>query len=127
MVCKSLRRLRVFGSGEEVDADSAKDALEALNDVMHSWYAEGLKYEHTPLGLNDDFPLPAKFNLGVSAMLAIRIADDFNGGRVTPKMALDAKEGMEKLEQEFRNRQKAAFDPVFAYMNSRNIYNGHIK
>lgn len=55
-ICDSaLRRLRIVGAGQDVDADDANVALERLNDMLQSWLGKGVNVAHQTLALTDEF------------------------------------------------------------------------
>lgn len=113
--------MRVLAAGEEMDQTDAAEALEVLNDMMHSWASEGMDYTHTSLALGDTFPLASSLHQGVKAMLAVRLADDYMGGQLTPGIARDASNGMKQLLNTYITLVDSEFDPVFNNMNRRYI------
>jgi len=106
----ALRRIGKIGNKQSVDADLARDVLEALNSLMHAFTNRGLSYTHTALTLNDPFPLGEHHNQGVIAILAHRISDDYAPEAVTPKLARDVNDGWAALRKEFFNIPKSRFD-----------------
>ena len=98
---KALNRLNVVAAGEEPSSDSLLGAVEALSDMIAAWEAEGLQ--------GDVLPLPKRFEQGVTAMLAIRLAEDF-GATPGPVLLRDAERGERQLEAAFLGVPKSVFD-----------------
>lgn len=118
-ILSTLKRMRVLAGDEDMDQQDAQDALQALNDMMFEWGAKGMSYEHTELTLNDEFPLAGGLHNGVKAMLAVRLADDFLGGAVSPVIARDANAGERLVMKTYYILEDSSFDPVHLHMNRR--------
>lgn len=93
IVTRALKRLRVLGAGEEPAAEDAADGLAALNSMIASWEGKGVK-------VATDIPLDARFEQGVVAMLAVRLAPD-HGKQVDAVTAQDADDGWRALQAAF--------------------------
>ena len=70
---RALKRLGIVQSGESASSVDIADASEALNAMIESWNAEGLS--------GNAIPYDSRFEHGIIAMLAVRIAEDYG---VTP-------------------------------------------
>lgn len=75
---RALRKIQVVQVGDDVPAEDAQEALNALNDMMAGWQLFGVARAHTTLALTDAFPLDDKFAEGTVYMLASRIAPNFD-------------------------------------------------
>ncbi len=96
-ICTSaLKRLRVYGAGETVNADDAVDALAALNQMMFSWKMYGADTNHVTLAATDDFPLEPEFERGVIALLAVYLAPMW-GKEADAQVQIDAENGWNVL------------------------------
>lgn len=89
---RALKRLGIPGEGGTLSATELSDALEALNAMLAALECDWLS--------GDVLPLDARFEQGVTAMLAVRLAEDYGK---TPGSVLvrDAREGEEQLQSAF--------------------------
>lgn len=103
---RALRRLGVVDPGESPSAADVASATEALTAMINAWEADGLT--------GDVLPLDARFEQGVVAMLAVRMAEEFGK---TPGAVLvrDAERGWEQLQAAFFAVPKSRFDSAIAY------------
>ena len=60
----------MLAAGESPSAVDAQESLEQLNKLAFQWEAKNVYTGWIELALDDDFPLEAKHELGVEAMLA---------------------------------------------------------
>lgn len=121
IVKSALRRIRILGKGEDLDAGDASDTLSALNAMMHQWKAQGLTYEHTTMELNTTFPLDDSFEQGVVALLGVRISEDFGDVTLTQRIVDDADEGWRLIAAEYWKANTADFDDTLKCMPSQNL------
>ena len=77
VVKAALRKVGGLGSGEEVEATLAAEALFSLNAMMHGWAARGVDTNHSDLELSDVFPLADRFVSGTVFLLAREISSDY--------------------------------------------------
>jgi hypothetical protein len=109
IAARALRRLKVIGAGATPSAESADDAVQALVDMHASWNAEGL--------VVPALPLDERFDQGLVAMLAVRLAEDY-GKTPGPVLTRDAQNGEAQIH--------AAFFPVPASrFDNTIIHTGH--
>ena len=106
IVTRALRRLRVIPSGGTPSAEDLSDGTEALTAMINAWEAEGLT--------GDVLPLDARFEQGVVAMLAKRLAPEF-GVEVDPDLRQDAKEGWDQISAAFFAVPASRFDTALKY------------
>jgi hypothetical protein len=102
IVTRALKRLGLVEPGESPAAADAEDGLAALNAMLAGWAADGMN-------VSPDVPLPAKHEEGVTALLAVRLAPDYNR---TPNALVfaDAEKGMQRLQADYISAPLAAFD-----------------
>ena len=98
---RALKRLGVFGAGESPSSADVSDAVEALNAMIASWEADWLS--------GDILPLDSRFEQGVVAMLAVRLAEDF-GKAPGPVLARDAERGEQQLYGAFFTVPQSRFE-----------------
>lgn len=98
---KALKRIRVIASGETPSAAETQDAIDALNAMIASWGAEGLS--------GDPLPLDAKYEAGIIAMLAVRLAPDY-GKQPDAVLTRDANNGWRQLQAAFITPSEPVFD-----------------
>lgn len=89
---RALKRLGIPGEGGTLSSTELTDALEALNAMLAALECDWLS--------GDVLPLDERFEQGVIAMLAVRLAEDY-GKTPGAVLARDAKEGKEQLESAF--------------------------
>jgi hypothetical protein len=109
IVTRALKRLGLVEPGETPAAADAEDGLSALNSMLAGWQADGIN-------VSPDVPLPAKHEEGVVALLAIRLAPDYNR-TPSPLVFADADKGMRRLEADYFSAPLASFDSAL-YMPS---------
>jgi hypothetical protein len=114
IVSRALRRLRVIGSAEDPSAEDAADGLAALNAMIAGWEADGVK-------VSGDVPLDARFEEGVVALLAVRLADDY-GTAPSPGVVRDAETGWSRLQAAFNHVPLAQFDSALRNMPSQRYW-----
>lgn len=106
IVTRALRRLQVIPSGGTPSAEDLADGTEALTAMVNSWEAEGLS--------GDVLPLDARFEQGVVAMLAKRLAPEF-GVQVDPDLRQDAADGWSQISAAFFPVPHSRFDTALKY------------
>lgn len=114
IVARALTRLRVIGSGETPSAQDAADGLAALNAMIAGWEADGVK-------VSGDVPLDARFEEGVVALLAVRLADDY-GKEPSARTLSDAQTGWSRLKSAFTHVPLAQFDSALRNMPSHRYW-----
>lgn len=111
IVTRALRRLKVLGANEDPAAADAADGLAALNAMLAAWQAKGVY-------VAGDVPLEARFEEGVVALLAVRLADDFSA-TASASVVRDAEEGWNALTAAFCPVPSAQFDSALTNMPSQ--------
>jgi hypothetical protein len=110
IVTRALKRLGLIEPGESPAAADADDGLAALNAMLAGWQADGID-------VSPDVPLPAKYEEGVVAMLAVRLAPDY-GKEPSALVFADAAKGMTRLEAGYISAPLATFDCALRGMPS---------
>ena len=98
---RALKRLAVVTAGETAAAIDVQDATEALNAMIAAWEAEWLS--------GDTLPLDPRFEQGIIAMLAVRLAPDY-GITPSPVLLRDADRGEENLRAAFFTVPQSSYD-----------------
>lgn len=98
---RALKRLSVVQGGSTASAVDVADATEALSAMIAAWDTGWLQ--------GDALPIDARFEAGLIAMLAVRMAEDYN---ITPGPVLmrDAQRGEEQLNAAFLSVPPSSFD-----------------
>lgn len=112
IVARALKRLRIIGPGEDPSAEDAADGLATLNAMIAGWKADGVE-------VTGDVPLDARFEEGVIALLAVRLADDY-GKEVSAGVARDAQVGWERLMAAFLHVPTSQFDVGLTRSSTQN-------
>jgi len=107
---RALKRITVVAAGETPSAAEMSDAKDALNAMIASWAAEGLT--------GDTLPLDSKFEQGIIALLAVRLAEDY-GKSPGPVLVNDANKGWAQLQAEFIQTGEPQFDYALIRTPSR--------
>ena len=115
IVTRALRRLNIIAPDESPEDSEAQSALDALNDMIGSWPAQGLQLQET------DFPLDQRFNGALVAMLAIRIAEDY-GKQAGPVLTRDARLGWSSLQAKYQPNHDVHFDHGATYTSGRGLF-----
>ena len=119
IVTGAARRIRIIGAGESLSAEDSSDILAALNTLMAQWQAEGIDIGWTTsLAASATFPLEAKHEDGVKALLAKRVAEDF-GEPVSNALAVAAIAGWQLLWADYHVPDSMRVDDALRYMPSR--------
>lgn len=118
---RALKRLAIVDSHETPGAADMAHTSEALNAMIQGWEADGLS--------GDTLPLDPRFEQGLIAMLAVRVAEDF-GKTPGPVLLRDADEGWARIQSAFFVVPKSRFEngllnttPGFDYaFNTTTVY-----
>ncbi len=102
LATRALRRLAVV----EPSAQDIADAGEALTAMVNAWEAEGLS--------GDILPLDARFDQAITAMLAVRLAEEY-GKTPGPVLLRDASDGWSAISAAFFAVPASRFDAGLKY------------
>lgn len=90
---------KIVGIGETPDADQASDALERLGDMLEEWRITGADIgAPRPLTLSTVLYSPHSHISAIKNNLIVRLADIYNGGEVTPGVAVAAVRGLQLIK-----------------------------
>lgn len=103
---RALRRIRVLSPDETISDADLTACKDALNAMVASWEAGALS--------GDTLPLEARFEQGVVAMLAVRVAGDY-GKQPDPILMRDAERGERALDGAFFAVPQQKFDAGLIY------------
>lgn len=125
IVTRAMRRGGILALDQGPEAAEADEILAALNGMIFGWGKKGVIIpSYTAKTLNDLFPLDEAYDDGVTAMLAVRIADE-NGIALKPATVQAADECWKDLLAEYLDiAETAEFDPVLTNMPSQRLLLG---
>jgi hypothetical protein len=83
IITRALRKLRVYGAGEEISGADTDDCLLALNLMLSGWGIDGIDLAHTDLLTTDEPDVPDDHLEAIYLTLAERIGGDF-GKELSP-------------------------------------------
>lgn len=106
---KALKRLGLVNSGESPAAADVSDAVDALSSMIASWDCGSVTGEALPLA--------ARFEEGVIAMLAVRMAEPY-GKTPGPVLLRDAARGEAQINAAFIAIPNARVDNALLIMSS---------
>lgn len=112
IVTRSLKRLRILAPGETPAAADAEDGLAALNAMIASWETDGIS-------VAADLPLDDRFEQGLVAMLAVRLAPDY-GIEPAASLLRDAEEGRAAITAAFLTVPRTQFDVGLTRSSTQN-------
>jgi hypothetical protein len=105
---KALKRLGLVNSGESPAAADVSDAVDALSSMIAAWDTRGF--------VGETLPLATRFEHGVVAMLAVRLAESY-GKTPGPILLRDAADGEESLLAAFMPVRQAKVDNALISMS----------
>lgn len=106
----AMRDNGVLMAGESATAEEAADGLEALNQMLHSFPADGIEYAHTTIAvISGAVPIPEELIAHVRAMLAVRWASEF-GAVAPPNVQVAADNGRRFLQGYYKQAKTAPVD-----------------
>ncbi len=111
LVTRAYRRLNIIRPTADPTAAQAQYGLDAFNEMVDSWIGSGVD-------VTAALPLAAKYERGIVALLAIRLAPDF-GIEVPALIALDARDGWLMLQSGYITAPTADFDDALKFLPSQ--------
>lgn len=109
---RALRRLRVLSPDDTISAADLTLCKDALNAMVASWEAGALS--------GDTLPLEARFEQGVVAMLAVRVAGDY-GKQPDPILLRDAERGERAIDGAFFAVPQQKFENGLTYSGQSDL------
>lgn len=89
---------KIFGTGEEPEAEAATDALERLNDMLAAWMGQGADVGAVlPLALSDTMKVSDAFIVAIKNNLILQLADIY-GMDVSPVVVANARAGLQLVK-----------------------------
>ena len=124
ILTRALKRINVVDAGEDVDAGDAETALEAYNEMLFAWVNDNVDVNHAEQTLTDTFALDNRHQQGVIALLAVRLADDYDE-EPTRKLLEDADSGWIALQIDYQVTEPPRFDAALTHTPSQRYYYRH--
>lgn len=109
---RALRRIRVIGADDTPSAADIDAATEALDAMIASWEAGALS--------GDVLPLDSRFEQGIIAMLAVRIAGDY-GKAPDAVLVRDAEAGERAISGAFFAVPQQKFEAGLIYTSQDSL------
>lgn len=106
---KALKRLGLVNSGESPEAAMISDCNDALSSMIAAWDCGGY--------VGEVLPIASRFEEGLIAMLAVRMAENF-GTSAGPILMRDADRGERQLNAAFIPIPTAQVDHALRMMSS---------
>lgn len=100
LIKTAMRSIQVLESGEEPDGPQGIDALASLNQMIHGWRNRNVDVEHVDLTLTDEIKLDERHHEGLTYLLAVRLAPEYNTS-VSPEVALLAETGWRGIQSHY--------------------------
>jgi hypothetical protein len=105
LITGALRKLNVINEIATPSAEQGADCLEALNDMLAQWEADGISLQYfKQSSTTDAFPCQDYTVTGVRAALAIRVAGDFSAS-VSTELAAEFDSGFATILRKAMTKQ----------------------
>lgn len=117
VVTGALKLLGVLAAGESPSAADAQEALDELNKMAFAWEAKNVYTGWLEVALDDAFPLEARHQAGVEAMLAEHLQPQY-GNPLTEYAVQRAKEGWTLLFADYHTPELLRTDDALRNMGS---------
>ena len=99
-ITQALTMLGVALGGVAPTGPEAADGVKAFNGMVHGWKAQGVDVGHIDQTINDDLALAPEHYEAVTALLAVRLAPDYDA-QVSPAVATIASNGWSGLQAKY--------------------------
>lgn len=109
IITRALKLVRAVPAGETPSDEEMTDALDALNDMLHSWALKGIDVGHTTLGLTDTVTLPDAYLKAVRYNLAVELAPEY-GVPLAPEIVHQATIELSRLHIDQHSVEEVDFD-----------------
>lgn len=106
MIKRAMRLIGVCDPDETPTDRQARDALTALNEMMHGWRSQAVDVAHSDLTLDDEVNLDPMYIGGCTALLAVWLSAEYPGSTLSPATVELANNGWAALQAGFYNRDK---------------------
>lgn len=105
-----MLKVNLLARGEMPSAEEAADALDTLNELLHSWETDGIHIGHTDLTLVSELELPDSHIRGVRLLLAVDLASESE--KIVDSVTISqADRAKRQLIAEYMVVPDAKFDP----------------
>ena len=111
IITRAFRRLNIIRPNASPSATQAQYGLDAFNEMIDSWIGSGVD-------VTADLPLAAKYELGLVALLAMRLSGDY-GIEPPPQLAIDARDGWLTLQAGYITAPTADYPDGLKYLPSQ--------
>ncbi len=99
-VTQALVMLGAQLAGNAPTSVEALDGVKAFNAMVHAWKGQGVDVGHIDQTINDDLALAPEHHEAATALLAIRLAPDYEV-QVSPSVATIAANGWSALQAKY--------------------------
>lgn len=106
---RAMRRLRVIGIEEEMEAAQARDALALMNAMMHGWRSRGVDIEHTNYELGTETALGDEWDLALEYLVAEHIGPTYNR-QLSSAESMEKRRWWRNLKAEYTTATASALD-----------------
>jgi len=111
IVTRAFRRLNIIRPNANPSASQAQYGLDAFNEMIDSWIASGVD-------VSADLPLGAQHELGLVALLAMRLSGDY-GIEAPPQIQRDARDGWLSFQAAYIEAPTADYPDGLKYLPSQ--------
>lgn len=87
IVQRAFRKVGVLAHDVDLGGAYAANGLDAFNEMLHGWKAQGVDISHSDLDMEDTFPLADMYREGTIYQLASRISPEYE---MPPQFDADA-------------------------------------
>jgi len=124
IVTGAFQKLGLIGAGNSPEAQDSAYALNELNDMMLEMNGKDVFINWETMALTDTFPLEAKHEGGVKAMLALRVANTYGGdGLLSSGLVRQAKDAFIRIWGDYHRSEPLTADNGLTQMPG-NWYSG---
>lgn len=110
LIARSLRLLRVIDPNEAPEAEDAQTALEALNQMLRRWEADGIALGWNGVAdVTDELTIPDEAIEAVTYNLAVKLRPEY-GVSLDADVSSEAIQGLNKLRRDVQNATPLVHD-----------------
>lgn len=123
IVTGAFRKLGVVSGNETPSATDSGYALDELNGMMQALDGAAMFINWQTVALSDTFPLDAKHEDGIKAMLAVQCSGGFGGdGLVSRELKMQARKGRNRLFGDYHKPEELRVDAGLEDMPSQHLH-----
>ena len=105
----AFHKMGLVSEDESISAEQASRGLSTLNDMMNGWEADGIQYQHTDLGYDDNVNVPDQLVWSTQWMLTNEIANEY-GKTLAPTQLLNVARARNALQAYYYSVEPAELD-----------------